>query len=127
MEHHLAKVGVAGSIPVSRFFFLLFYVTGMEPARGFGLRSAPVGAKRAPLAPSAPSRASFFCVFLCDGDRSLHSVTVGAKRVPLARSAARGFGLRSALFSFHAAFSKIFNLIMMITDLSAIMGHKNSF
>ena len=40
-------------------FFAFFYMTGMEPARGFGLRSAPVGAKRAPLAPSAPSRASF--------------------------------------------------------------------
>ena len=64
MEHHLAKVGVAGSIPVSRFFFCAILGTGI-------------------------------------GD--------------------------SALFSFHAAFSKIFNLIMMITDISAIMGHKNSF
>ena len=25
VEHHLAKVGVAGSIPVSRFFFLRFF------------------------------------------------------------------------------------------------------
>ena len=60
MEHHLAKVGVAGSIPVSRFFFCVFYVTGIEPARGFGLRSAPVGAKRTSTGRPAPRLALLF-------------------------------------------------------------------
>ena len=61
----------------------LFYVTGMEPARGLALHgrhwrpapcSAPVGAKRVPLA-----------------RRGLRSAPVGAKRVPLARSTVSRF------------------------------------
>ena len=43
--------------PSRASFFAFFYMTGMDPARGFGLRSAPVGAKRVPLARGAPSRA----------------------------------------------------------------------
>ena len=86
--------------PSRASFFAFFYVTGMEPARGFGLRSAPVGAKRAPLAPSAPSRASFFAFFYVTGMEpargfGLRSAPVGAKRAPLAPIApSRAFFLR---------------------------------
>ena len=60
--------------PSRASFFAFFYMTGMEPARGFGLRSAPVGAKRVPLARGG-----------------LRSAPVGAKRVPLARSTVSRF------------------------------------
>ena len=63
--------------PSRASFFAFFYMTGMEPARGFGLRSAPVGAKRVPLARGG-----------------LRSAPVGAKRVPLARSTVSRFFLR---------------------------------
>ena len=83
MEHHLAKVGVAGSIPVSRFFFCAILGTGIGPARGFGLRSASVCALRALRVKRVP---------LARG--GLRSAPVGAKRVPLARSTVSRFFLR---------------------------------
>ena len=67
VEHDLAKVGVAGSSPVSRFLFtrkrtslrMSFFLV-IEPCRGSkvpGLRSASVGAKPTSTGRRAPSRA----------------------------------------------------------------------
>ena len=59
MEHDLAKVGVAGSSPVSRFLFYLECMrTGHEPARGF-VSSFYFGRRRTDIhrMSCAPSRA----------------------------------------------------------------------
>ena len=52
IEHEMRDGGGDAGWVVWRLaaYYPLFYVTGMEPARGFGLRSAPVGAKRVPPA-----------------------------------------------------------------------------
>ena len=76
IEHEMRDGGGDAGWVVWRLaaYYPLFLGTGMEPARGFGLRSAPVGAKRVPLARGG-----------------LRSAPVGAKRVPLARSTVSRF------------------------------------
>ena len=79
IEHEMRDGGGDAGWVVWRLaaYYPLFLGTGMEPARGFGLRSAPVGAlralrvKRVPLARGAPSRASFFAFFGCRTMRQL--------------------------------------------------------
>ena len=74
IEHEMRDGGGDAGWVVWRLaaYYPLFLGTGMEPARGLALHgrhwrpapcSAPVGAKRVPLARGAPSRASFFAFF----------------------------------------------------------------
>ena len=119
MEHHLAKVGVAGSIPVSRFFFLRNFRNGDRVSASLRSALSACHWHAAPLAGSVYA--------------PLRSALNGRHWRPaphLALLFLRFFmwrGWNPLFFSFHAAFSQIDNLIMVITDISAIMGHKNSF
>ena len=117
MEHHLAKVGVAGSIPVSRFFFLR--------RRQAKVPDSCLHEMKALWRPPDIEHE------MRDGGGDAGWVVWRlAAYYPLFSE--RGSSLRLApvgasFISFHTAFPKIDNLIMMITDISAIMGHKNSF
>ena len=64
IEHEMRDGGGDAGWVVLRLaaYYPLFLGTGIDSARGFGLRSAPVGAKRTSTGRPAPRLALFFCV-----------------------------------------------------------------